>query len=153
VEAATIESQPASPSSPASTAQLKAVVVTAQRREETAQAVPTAISVVSGDSLVDSGVGRSAGEVLNSVPSASAATQLHGRPRWWIRGVGTGQQQLDFANPIGFYLPVPRASRFSTSTESRFCAARKERSGVRTLPAVQSAWFLDALLSIPTTAI
>jgi iron complex outermembrane receptor protein len=84
--------------------QLKAVVVTAQRREESAQSVPTAISVVSGDSLVDSGVGRSAGEVLNSVPSGSAATQLHGRPRWWIRGVGTGQQQLDFANPIGFYL-------------------------------------------------
>ena len=98
------EAQPASTSSPASPAQLKAVVVTAQRREETAQAVPTAISVVSGESLVDSGVGRSAGEVLNSVPSASAATQLHGRPRWWIRGVGTGQQQLDFANPIGFYL-------------------------------------------------
>jgi len=101
VEAASIESQPAGPASPA---QLKAVVVTAQRREETAQAVPTAISVVSGDSLVDSGVGRSAGEVLNSVPSASAATQLHGRPRWWIRGVGTGQQQLDFSNPVGFYL-------------------------------------------------
>ncbi len=87
-----------------SPSQLKAVVVTAQRREETAQKVPTAISVVSGDSLVDSGVGRSAGEVLNAVPSASAATQLHGRPRWWIRGVGTGQQQLDFANPVGFYL-------------------------------------------------
>jgi len=88
----------------ANPAQLKAVVVTAQRREESVQKVPTAISVLSGDTLVDKDIGRSAGEVLNYVPNASATTQLHGRPRWWIRGVGTGQQQMDFANPIGFYL-------------------------------------------------
>lgn len=84
--------------------QLKAVVVTAQRREESAQKVPTAVSVLSGENLEDSGIGRKAGDVLDYVPNASAATQLHGRPRWWIRGVGTGQQQLDFANPVGFYL-------------------------------------------------
>jgi hypothetical protein len=35
-------------------------------------------------------------------PNASAGTQQHGRPRWWIRGVGAGQQQLDLANPVGF---------------------------------------------------
>jgi iron complex outermembrane receptor protein len=85
-------------------AQLKAVVVTADRREEVAQKVPTSLTVLGGDTLTDTGVGRSAKEVLDQVPSASAITQLHGRPRWWIRGVGTGQQQLDFANPIGFYL-------------------------------------------------
>jgi iron complex outermembrane receptor protein len=84
--------------------QLKAVVVTAQRREESAQKVPTAVSVLSGENLEDSGIGRKAGDVLDYVPNASAATQLHARPRWWIRGVGTGQQQLDFANPVGFYL-------------------------------------------------
>jgi outer membrane receptor protein involved in Fe transport len=84
--------------------QLKAVVVTAQRREESAQKVPTAVSVLSGENLEDSGIGRKSGEVLDYVPNASAATQLHARPRWWIRGVGTGQQQLDFANPVGFYL-------------------------------------------------
>jgi iron complex outermembrane receptor protein len=91
-------------SAPQASSQLKAVVVTAQRREESAQQVPTAISVLSGDSLEDTGVGRKAGEVLDYVPNASAATQLHARPRWWIRGVGTGQQALDFANPVGFYL-------------------------------------------------
>ena len=90
----------AQPTSP----QLKAVVVTAQRREESAQRVPTAVSVLSGENLEDAGIGRKAGEVLDYVPNASAATQLHARPRWWIRGVGTGQQQLDFANPVGFYL-------------------------------------------------
>ena len=84
--------------------QLKAVVVTAQRREESAQKVPTALSVLAGDDLLDKGIGRSAREVLDYVPNASAATQQHGRPRWWIRGIGTGQQQLDFSNPVGFYL-------------------------------------------------
>ncbi len=83
---------------------LGSVVVTAQRREETAQEVSTAISVLSGKELQDRGVGRSAGEVLNSVPNSSAGTIQNGRPRWWIRGVGAGQQQLDFPNPIGFYL-------------------------------------------------
>ena len=91
-------------SAPQASSQLKAVVVTAQRREESAQKVPTAVSVLSGENLEDSGIGRKAGEVLDYVPNASAATQLHARPRWWIRGVGTGQQALDFANPVGFYL-------------------------------------------------
>ncbi|MCB5187419.1 TonB-dependent receptor [Methylobacillus caricis] len=83
---------------------LGSVVVTAQRREENAQEVPTAISVLSGKELQDRGIGRSAGEVLNNVPNSSAGTIQNGRPRWWIRGVGAGQQQLDFPNPIGFYI-------------------------------------------------
>jgi iron complex outermembrane receptor protein len=82
---------------------LQALTVTAQKREENVQDVPSAISVLGGDTLLDSGIGRSASEVLNYVPNASAGTQQHGRPRWWIRGVGAGQQQIDFPNPVGFY--------------------------------------------------
>jgi iron complex outermembrane receptor protein len=84
--------------------QLKEVVVTAERREESAQSVATALSVLKGESLTENQIGRSANEILNYVPNASAVSQVHGRPRWWIRGVGTGQQQLDFSNPVGFYL-------------------------------------------------
>ncbi|HVY37552.1 MAG TPA: TonB-dependent receptor [Polyangia bacterium] len=84
--------------------QLGEVVVTAQRREQSAQTVASALSVLKGENLTENQIGRSAGEVLNYVPNASAVTQMHGRPRWWIRGVGTGQQQLDFSNPVGFYL-------------------------------------------------
>jgi len=83
---------------------LKQVVVTAERREQNAQSVSSALSVLQGDNLTENQIGRSANEILNYVPNASAVTQLHGRPRWWIRGVGTGQQQLDFSNPIGFYV-------------------------------------------------
>jgi iron complex outermembrane receptor protein len=82
---------------------LKQVVVTAERREQNAQTVASALSVLQGDNLTENQIGRSASEILNYVPNASAVTQLHGRPRWWIRGVGTGQQQLDFSNPVGFY--------------------------------------------------
>jgi iron complex outermembrane recepter protein len=80
------------------------IVVTAQRREQRLQDVPTAVTALSSDTFTVGGVGRSANEVLNLVPNASAGTQQHGRPRWWIRGVGAGQQQLDLANPVGFYL-------------------------------------------------
>jgi iron complex outermembrane receptor protein len=80
------------------------VVVTAQRREQRLQEVPTAITAIGAPAFTVGGLGRSANEVLNLVPNASAGTQQHGRPRWWIRGVGAGQQQLDLANPVGFYL-------------------------------------------------
>uniref|UniRef100_UPI001F58CA4E TonB-dependent receptor plug domain-containing protein n=1 Tax=Sphingobium sp. Sx8-8 TaxID=2933617 RepID=UPI001F58CA4E len=80
------------------------IVVTAQRREERLQDVPVAVTALDKDLFSIGGLGRSANEVLNYVPNASAGTQQHGRPRWWIRGVGAGQQQLDLANPVGFYL-------------------------------------------------
>ncbi|MCW6536434.1 TonB-dependent receptor [Sphingomonas lycopersici] len=80
------------------------VLVTAQRREQRLQDVPTAVTALGGDLFSSGGLGKSANEVLNLVPNATAGTQQHGRPRWWIRGVGAGQQQLDLANPVGFYL-------------------------------------------------
>jgi iron complex outermembrane receptor protein len=80
------------------------IVVTALRREQRLQDVPTAVTALGGDLFAKGSVGRSANTVLTLVPNASAGTQQHGRPRWWIRGVGAGQQQLDLANPVGFYL-------------------------------------------------
>src|SRR5690606_19855401 len=80
------------------------IVVTAQRREERLQDVPVAVTALDRNLFTVGGLGRSANEVLNLVPNASAGTQQHGRPRWWIRGVGAGQQQLDLASPVGFYL-------------------------------------------------
>lgn len=83
---------------------LQTVTVTAQKRTGQAQDVPSAITVLGGEQLLANGIGRSANEILNYVPNASAGTQQHSRPRWWIRGVGAGQQQIDFPNPVGFYL-------------------------------------------------
>lgn len=83
---------------------LPSVTVTAQKREESVQEVSTAITALGGKELLEEGIGRSASEILSYVPNASAGTQQHGRPRWWIRGVGAGQQQWDLSNPVGFYL-------------------------------------------------
>ncbi|SDK10575.1 iron complex outermembrane recepter protein [Methylophilus rhizosphaerae] len=83
---------------------LGSVTVTANRRKENAQKIATPITVLKGKDLLDQGVGRSAQEVFNYVPNATAVGQQHGRPRWWIRGIGAGQQQQDLASPIGFYL-------------------------------------------------
>jgi len=83
---------------------LGSVTVTANRRKENAQKIATPITVLKGKDLLNQGVGRSAQEVFNYVPNATAVGQQHGRPRWWIRGVGAGQQQQDMTSPIGFYL-------------------------------------------------
>jgi len=80
------------------------IVVTAQHREERLQDVPSAVTALDKSLFVTAGVGRSASDILLQVPNASAGNTQHGRPRWWIRGVGAGQQQLDLANPVGFYL-------------------------------------------------
>ncbi|AJR25015.1 MULTISPECIES: TonB-dependent receptor [Sphingobium] len=104
VTGAHAEETPAVPAEVADADAGAGIVVTAQRREERLQDVPVAVTAFDKDLFSVGGLGRSANEVLNYVPNASAGTQQHGRPRWWIRGVGAGQQQLDLANPVGFYL-------------------------------------------------
>lgn len=96
--------------------QLDKVVVTAQRRKEDLQKVPAAVSAISGNKLQDDGVGRAANDVIKYVPNASAATSGgHTRPRWWIRGVGTGTQGFDSPSPIGVYLDDVYISNASAS--------------------------------------
>lgn len=99
------DAAPAHPEADVSPKQLGAVVVTAQRRKENLQKVSAAVSVVNSKTLLESGTGRSANEVTKYIPNASAGTSGgHTRPRWWIRGVGTGTQGLDSPSPVGIYL-------------------------------------------------
>ncbi|HEP8867276.1 TPA: TonB-dependent receptor [Pseudomonas aeruginosa] len=87
-----------------STPTLGKVVVTAQKREETVQEVPSSISVLSGDKIRDNSL-QSANEVTQFIPNASAGTtEGHGRPRWWIRGLGTGDQGANTVSPVGIYV-------------------------------------------------
>ncbi|TBV08063.1 TonB-dependent receptor [Stutzerimonas kirkiae] len=80
------------------------ITVTAQKREETLQEVPSSISVLSGDRVRDSAL-QSANEVTQFIPNASAGTsEAHGRPRWWIRGLGTGDQGANTVSPVGIYV-------------------------------------------------
>ena len=87
-----------------STPTLAKVTVTAQKREESVQEVPSSISVLGGDKIRDASL-QSANEVTRYIPNASAGTsEGHGRPRWWIRGLGTGDQGANTVSPVGIYV-------------------------------------------------
>ncbi|MFW3894879.1 TonB-dependent receptor [Pseudomonas bharatica] len=82
---------------------LKTVTVTAQHREETLQEVPVAVSAVQGTSLTADGV-RAMGDITTFVPNASAKNpDGDGRPRWYIRGLGTGDTGAATVYPVGIY--------------------------------------------------
>lgn len=84
---------------------LQSVVVTAQKREESIQNVPITVTAIDGQLLQDSNAGLTAGEIVRFIPNASAATlDNHGFPRWFLRGIGTGQPSLDNVSPIGYYV-------------------------------------------------
>lgn len=84
-------------------AALKTVTVTAQRREETVQEIPAAVSVVNGTSLTADGA-RTVGDILTFVPNAAAKNpDGDGRPRWYIRGLGTGDTGAATVFPVGIY--------------------------------------------------
>jgi len=83
---------------------IETVVVTANKRSESAQKVPTAVSVVSGVALERNEI-RSAADVVRFIPNASAATtESRSRPRWFIRGVGSNDPGANVVNPVGVYI-------------------------------------------------
>ncbi len=82
---------------------LSTVIVTSQKREEAVQEIPVTLNALGGEKILREQIGTSAQEVLNYVPNASAFGSNHGKPRWWIRGIGTGNPQPDATSPIGVY--------------------------------------------------
>jgi iron complex outermembrane receptor protein len=69
---------------------LSDVIVTAQYRAQNIQKVPTAITAVSGKDLAAKG-STFIGDVLTYTPNAAAENpDGDSRPRWYIRGLGTG---------------------------------------------------------------
>lgn len=82
---------------------LKTVTVTAQHREQTLQEVPVAVSAVQGTNIVADGV-RNMGDITTFIPNASAKNpDGDGRPRWYIRGLGTGDTGAATVYPVGIY--------------------------------------------------
>ena len=79
------------------------VVVTAQRRAEPIQEVPTTVTAISGNEVQALDLGSSAANITFLVADTSAGETAPTRPRWWIRGVGTGAQGFDVQSPVGVY--------------------------------------------------
>ncbi len=85
------------------TTALKTVTVTAQHREETLQETPTTVSAVNGTNITADGV-RAIGDLTTFVPNAAAKNpDGDGRPRWYIRGLGTGDTGAATVYPVGIY--------------------------------------------------
>ncbi|BAL95896.1 TonB-dependent receptor [Rubrivivax gelatinosus] len=82
---------------------LESIVVTATRREEPLQKVPTAVTVVSARDLED-GALRTTKDVAKFVPAAQGwNTESRARPRFFIRGVGSNEATNNAVNPIAYY--------------------------------------------------
>lgn len=81
---------------------LGSVVVTAQKREQSAQTVPVAIAVISGNEVLDRGI-YSSNDIQRLAPGLSGQQSGFSRPRWFIRGIGSNDPNLTTESPLGVY--------------------------------------------------
>jgi iron complex outermembrane receptor protein len=108
----------ATDTSTADAGSLGEVVVTAQRREESAQYVGIALSVVSGQALAEKAITNVVG-LQNAIPSLQVEPAFGGvQPQYRIRGVGFLDYTSNNASPIGvsvddvaFALPIQTAGQ------------------------------------------
>ncbi len=82
---------------------IEEVVVTAQKRAESLQEVPIAISAFTGESLDQLGV-TSAEDVMTLLPNAGTISQGGSKFNYYLRGVGTNDFHLNVVGAVGVYL-------------------------------------------------
>jgi iron complex outermembrane receptor protein len=110
---ATSFAEPAAAVSANDAGRLEEVVVTAQRREESAQNVGIALSVLSGQSLAEKAI-TNVVDLQNAIPSLQVEPAFgSGQPQYRIRGVGFLDYTSNNASPVGvsvddvaFALPI-----------------------------------------------
>lgn len=83
-------------------AQVEEIVVTAQKREESLQEVPVAVTAYSGEALESWGI-SDASEVVFYTPSLASAQQNGSNRSYFLRGVGTFDFHLTAASAVGQY--------------------------------------------------
>ena len=86
----------------AAQAALEEVVVTAQKRSESLQDVPIAVSAYTGDSMKTLGV-TDASDLVNITPGLASTAQAGPNRNYFIRGVGTTDFHLTAASAVGQY--------------------------------------------------
>ncbi|MBT0667104.1 TonB-dependent receptor [Novosphingobium profundi] len=107
--------------------QLSEIVVTAQRREESAQTVPIAITAISGAELDARGV-SSALDVVQYIPNMVGMnnTGLGSSNTYYIRGLGSTESIATFDPPVGTYIDDVYLSRQGANNLSLFDVDRIE---------------------------
>jgi len=83
-------------------AQLEEVVVTAQKRAESLQDVPIAVTAITGDTMKTLGV-TNASDLVDLTPGFSSAAQTGSNRNYFLRGVGTSDVHLTAASAVGQY--------------------------------------------------
>src|SRR4051812_22196520 len=89
----------------AGTIGLEEVVVTAQKRTENLQAVPAAVSAITGSQLAARGVTETS-DLMGTVPSLQVTTP-YGRtqPNFSLRGISVANEfSASTASPVGVYV-------------------------------------------------
>jgi len=86
------------------TKKLAAVVVTAQKRAENIQEVPTTLTAVSGKDVDEKQVVLST-DIERLAPNLSAqGGGRTGKPRWFLRGIGTNDPNQNQDGPLAIYV-------------------------------------------------
>ena len=81
---------------------LEEIIVTAQKREQSIQDVPIAISAFTGDTMKTLGV-TNASDLVNITPGFALGTQAGSNRNYFLRGVGTSDVHLTAASAVGQY--------------------------------------------------
>lgn len=105
---------------------LAEIVVTAQRRRETAQEVPLALTVIGGDELAKRNI-YNVNDLENNVPSLEVDSQFGGgQPQFRLRGVGGTDYAANNTNTVGMYLDEVAFPYGVTTQNALFDVARIE---------------------------
>jgi iron complex outermembrane receptor protein len=96
---------------------LEEVLVTAQKRQQSLQEVPIAISAVSGELLEQTGV-NTITEIIPMVPGLSGADYGLATNSWAIRGIGSNDWTIGSEPSVGVFVDDAYVGRniFATST-------------------------------------
>jgi iron complex outermembrane receptor protein len=83
-------------------AQLEEITVTAQKRSESLQDVPIAVTAFTGETMKTLGI-TNASELVEITPGLSATTQQGSNRNYFLRGVGTNDVHITAASAVGQY--------------------------------------------------
>ncbi|MEM8982134.1 MAG: TonB-dependent receptor plug domain-containing protein [Pseudomonadota bacterium] len=83
-------------------AQLEEIVVTAQKRSESLQDVPIAVTAFTGETMQTLGV-VNASDLVNLTPGLAVGTQQGSNRNYFLRGVGTSDVHITAATAVGQY--------------------------------------------------
>ncbi len=82
---------------------LEEVTVTAQRREQSLQAVPVSVTAISGDRIKEGGI-MNLVDIATETPNFTMTQFNIGEPGYYIRGIGTGNDSAGSDPAVGSFI-------------------------------------------------